>query len=454
VKELLQEFVNRAIAYVESVDKRRVAPSSEAIQQLEILVEPLPDQPTDPQTILRMLDEIGSPATMAMTGGRYFGFVTGATLPAALVANLMAGVWDQNAAYRVMSPIAAQLEDICQQWLIEVLGLPAGTGVGFVTGATMGNVAGLATARHALLQKQGWDVEKDGLFGAPPLRVIVGEEVHASVLNALQILGFGRERVERVAVDTQGRMRADALPPLDAQSIVCIQAGNVNTGAFDPAEGICAAANAAGAWTHIDGAFGLWAAASSAYKHLTEGIHAADSWVTDGHKWLNVPYDSGLVLVREPEHLRAAMSVTAPYLLTSTAREPSHYIPEMSRRARGIEIWAALRSLGKAGLAAQIERCCRHATRFAEGLRAANYEILNDVVLNQVLVSFGDDETTRRVITAIQEEGTCWCGGTVWQERVAMRISVSSWKTTEDDVERSLQAIIRIADSHKTTPQD
>ncbi len=447
MKDLLTDFSTRAIAYTENIDDRRVTPTPEAVERLAVLDEKLPEHSTDPAATLQLLDEIGAPATMATTGGRYFGFVTGGTLPAALVANLMAGVWDQNGAYRVMSPIAAKLEDVCQRWLIELLGLPSETGVGFVTGATMGNLAGLAAARHALLLRQGWNVEKDGLFGAPPIRVVVGEEVHASVLNALQLLGLGRERIERVPVDEQGRIRADALPVLDEKTIVCLQAGNVNTGSFDPAAEICAAARAANAWVHVDGAFGLWAAVSPAYQHLTTGINAADSWVTDGHKWLNVPYDSGLVFVRNSEYLRAAVSVTAPYLLTSGEREPSHYIPEMSRRARGIEIWAALRSLGKAGLIAQIERCCRHASRFAEGLRTAGFEILNDVVLNQVLVSFGDDEVTRKVIAAIQDEGTCWCGGTIWQGRAAMRISVSSWKTTEADVEQSLAAIIQIASS-------
>ena len=448
MKDLLNNFATRAVVYYEGIGARSVSPTSEAIQRLNLFDEKMPENSADAAAVLQILDEIGSPATMATTSGRYFGFVTGGTLPAALVANLMAGVWDQNGAYRVMSPIAAKLEDVSRKWLLEILGLPSEAGVGFVTGATMGNLAGLAAARHALLQRQGWDVEKNGLFGAPNLRVVVGDEVHASVLNALQLLGLGRERIERVPVDEQGRMRADALPELDEKTIVCLQAGNVNTGSFDPAVEICAAAKAANAWVHVDGAFGLWAAVSPAYQHLTKGISAADSCVTDGHKWLNVPYDSGLVFVRNPEHLSAAVSVTAPYLLASDEREPSHYIPEMSRRARGIEIWAALRSLGKSGLIEQIERCCRLAVKFAEGLNAAGFEILNDVVLNQVMVSFGDDETTRKIIAAIQDDGTCWCGGTVWHGRAAMRISVSSWKTTEAEVERSLSAIIQVANSN------
>jgi len=445
MRELLADFLDRALRYIESRDSRRVAPPVEALNRLGLLDEPLPEDPTDPRIVLRMLDEIGSPATVASAGGRYFGFVTGGALPAALAANLMAGIWDQNAGYRVQSPVAATIEDVCLKWLRQVLSLPACAGGGFVTGATMANFAALAAARRAVSLKAGWNVEEDGLIGAPPIRVVVGDEVHASLLKALSLLGLGRARVERAPVDGQGRMRADSLPDFSGATIVCIQAGNVNTGAFDPAREVCAAAHDAGAWVHVDGAFGLWAAASPRLAHLTAGIADADSWATDAHKWLNAPYDNGIVFVREAEHLRAAMTVGAAYLIAGVEREPSHYTPDMSRRARGVEIWAALRSLGRAGLADLIERSCRHAARFAEGLRAAGYEILNDVTLNQVLVSFGDDETTRRVIEAVQADGTCWLGGTVWQGRAAMRISVSSWSTTENDVERSLDAIIRIA---------
>jgi glutamate/tyrosine decarboxylase-like PLP-dependent enzyme len=445
MRELLADFLDRAIHYIDSRDTRRVAPSMEAVERLALLDEPLPERPLDPRIVLQMLDEIGSPATVSSSGGRYFGFVTGGALPAALAANLMAGVWDQNAGYRIQSPVAARIEDVCLKWLREVLGLPADAGCSFVTGATMANFAALAAARRAVLMKAGWNVEEDGLIGAPPIRIVVGDEVHASVLKALSLLGLGRTRVERVPVDGQGRMRADALPDLSGATIVCIQAGNVNTGAFDPAREVCAAARDAGAWAHVDGAFGLWAAASPRLANLAAGFAEADSWATDAHKWLNAPYDSGIAFVREAEHLRATMTVGAAYLIAGAEREPSQYTPDMSRRARGVEIWAALRSLGRTGLADLIDRCCRHAARFAEGLRAAGYEILNDVVLNQVLVSFGDDETTRRVIASIQADGTCWFGGTAWQGRAAMRVSVSSWATTENDVERSLDAIIRIA---------
>ncbi|HLV98894.1 MAG TPA: aminotransferase class V-fold PLP-dependent enzyme [Ktedonobacterales bacterium] len=447
--DLLLEAAERSIRYRESLDERRVAPTPEAVARLAELGGPLPAGPTDAASVLRLLDEAGSAATVTMAGGRYFGFVNGSSLPVTLAANWLAGAWDQNVAFAVMSPVAAKLEEIALHWLIDLLGLPPGTGAGFVTGATMANFTGLAAARHALLEQAGWDVEEDGLFGAPPLTVVVGEEVHASLVKALGLLGLGRRRVVTVPVDGQGRMRADAFPKLNGPAIVCIQAGNVNTGAFDPAREICALAHQAGAWVHVDGAFGLWAAAAPERAHLAAGVADADSWATDGHKWLNVPYDSGLAFVRNPEHVRRTMIQRAAYLIQGETREPSQYTPESSRRARGVEVWAALRALGRAGVADLVEQTCRHAARFAEGLRAAGYRVLNEVVINQVLVSFGDDDLTRRVIARLQADGTCWCGGTVWQGQTAMRISVSSWATTEADVERCLAAMLRMADEER-----
>jgi glutamate/tyrosine decarboxylase-like PLP-dependent enzyme len=383
---------------------------------------------------------------MAMAGRRFFGFVIGGTLPVALAASWLATAWDQNSALAAVTPGTAALEQAALRWLIEALDLPPGCGGGFVTGATMANLTALAAARHSVLARAGWDVEADGLFGAPPITVVVGAESHPSLTKALGLLGLGRSRVQRVPVDSQGRMRADALPALRGPMIVCLQAGNVNTGASDPFSAIIPRAREMGAWVHIDGAFGLWAAASPALRHHIEGVQAADSWATDAHKWLNVPYDSGVALVRDAAALRATMAITAAYLPTEGAtRNPADYAPELSRRARGVEVWAALRSLGRAGLAELIERCCRHARRFAEGLTHAGYHVLNDVVLNQVLVSFGDAATTARVIAAIQADGTCWCGGTDWQGQTAMRISVSSWATTDEDVERSLAAMVRVA---------
>ena len=446
---LLEQAAGRAARYLENLDSRGVFPSSAAIERLRELGGELPGEPTDASEVLRRLDEIGSPATVASAGRRYFGFVTGGALPVTVAANWLASAWDQNAGLMVQSPVNAALEEIAARWLVELLGLPAGTGAGFVTGATAANFAAILAARHALLERAGWDVEAQGLFGAPPIAVIVGEEVHVSLLKALGMAGFGRERVTRVPVDAQGRMLADALPKITPPAIVCMQAGNVNSGAFDPAEEICRAAHAAGAWVHVDGAFGLWALAAPCRAHLGRGLAEADSWATDAHKWLNVPYDCGIAFVREPRNLQAAMSIDAAYLARGEKREPYQFTPEMSRRARGVEIWAALKSLGRAGLAEMIEGNCRQAARFAEGLKAAGFEILNEVVLNQVMVSFGTDEETRRVISSVQEEGTCWCGGTVWHGRAAMRISVSSWATTEADVDRSLEAMVRIAAREK-----
>jgi len=430
-----------------------VAPSSEAVQALQRLDEPLPDHSTAPKTVLALLDELGSPATVAMAGPRYFGFVIGGSLPVTVAANWLAGAWDQNAVFFNTSPTAAMLEAVALRWLVNLFHLPPECAGAFVTGATMANLTALAAARHAVLAAAGWDVEADGLFSAPPITVIVGAEVHASVVKALGLLGLGRNRLVRVPVDSQGRMRAGAMPPLAGPTIVCAQAGNVNTGSFDPFTEICQRAHAAGAWVHVDGAFGLWAAAAPSKADLTAGIADADSWAMDAHKWLNVPYDSGLAFVRHAEALRAAMAISAAYLATpSVSRNPSEWTPELSRRARGVEVWAALRALGKEGLADLIERTCRHARHFAQGLESAGYRVLNDVVLNQVLVSFGDAATTNRVIAELQNEGTCWCGGTVWQGETAMRISVSSWATTDADVDKSLEAMRRIAGPASHSP--
>jgi glutamate/tyrosine decarboxylase-like PLP-dependent enzyme len=439
--DLLSDAAQRAAAYLERVRERRVAPAPADVDALGALSGPLPDGPAGPRDVLDLLDRIGSPATVATNAGRYFGFVNGGALPASMAATWLASAWDQNASLRVMSPAAAAFEDVALEWARDVLGLPDGCGGALVTGATMANLSGLASARHALLARAGWDVERDGLFAAPPLTVIVGDEVHVSLLKALGLLGLGRQRVRRVPVDEQGRMRADSLPPLDARTIVCLQAGNVNSGAFDPAGAICARARAARAWVHVDGAFGLWAGASPRYRQLTTPFGEADSWATDAHKWPNVGYDCGLAFVRDGRALQAAMAMSSAYFSPTDAREPSQFTPEMSRRARGVELWAALRSLGRSGLADLIDRTCRHATRFADGLRERGWDVLNEVVINQVLVAFGSDAATRAVINRVQRDGTCWCGGTEWHGRAAMRISVSSWITTADDVERSLRAI-------------
>lgn len=445
MNDLLRSAAARAAAYLRQLETRPVFPSSAALARLAELGGALPDHASDPAEMLALLDEIGSPATAASAGGRYFGFVVGGCLPAALAANWLASAWDQNAMCRASSPVAAAIEQIVIPWLLDLLRLPDGCAGALVTGAMMANFTALAAARHAVLRKHGWDVEADGLVGAPPISVIVSEQAHPTLLKAIALLGFGHRRVVRVPVDAQGRMRSDAQPRIRGPAIVCLQAGHVNTGAFDPAEAICRPSQAAGAWVHVDGAFGLWAAAAPARRYLTAGVAEADSWVTDAHKWLNVPYDSGLVFVRDPLALEAAMTPPIGYLPQGDGREPWKYTPEASRRARGIEIWAALRSLGRAGVADLIERTCQHATRFAEALRQAGHRVLNDVVLNQVLVSFADDRQTQRVFQAVQEDGACWCNTTSWQGQTALRISVSSWATTERDVERSVSAILRAA---------
>ena len=435
----------RAGAYLLGLDTRKVAPDAAAVAALDALDGALPDKPSDPRAVIDLLDRYGSPATMAMAGPRFFGFVIGGSLPVALAADWLASAWDQNTGYYNITPATARLEQTALRWLLELFGLPSTSGGAFVTGANVANFVGLAAGRHAVLERVGWKVEADGLFGAPAITVVVGEEAHPTLIKALGMLGLGRNRVVRIPVDGQGRMRVDALPHVSGPTIICTQVGNLNTGACDDVAAVRERVGA-DAWIHVDGAFGLWARVAPTRAGLVTGLEAADSWATDAHKWLNVPYDSGLAFSRDAIALSSAMAITAEYLpTTSPWRNPSDYTPELSRRARGVPIWAALRCLGRHGVADMIERTCRHARRFAEGLAAGGFEILNEVALNQVMVAFGDAERTQRVIAALQAEGTCWCGITVWQGRTAMRISVCSWATTDSDVERSLDAIKRVA---------
>ena len=443
--EALNAATTVARRYVETIADRGVAPTAGALADLSKFHEPFPERGAEAMEVIATLDQIGSPATIASTGRRYFGFVIGGSLPAAMAASWLVSAWDQNGVMRAMSPVAAELEEIVLAWVCEALHLPAGCAGGLVTSATMANLTGIVAARYSLLAKAGWNVNDDGMFGAPPIEVVVGEEIHSLTLKALALAGFGKKRVKVVETDRQGRMRADKFPQVNDRTIVLLQAGNVNTGSFDPAHEICPRAKDDGAWIHVDGAFGLWAAASPKYRHLTRGFELADSWATDAHKWPNAGYDSGIAIVRDGNALRSAMSSTAAYLDPSARREPMYHTPDASRRARGIELWATLKSLGKSGLSDLIERTCAHAQRFAAELRDAGYEILNDVAINQVLVSFGTPEQTREVMRRLQKDGTCWCGGTVWQGKTAMRISVSSWATTDTDVEQSISAMIRIA---------
>jgi glutamate/tyrosine decarboxylase-like PLP-dependent enzyme len=445
METILNNAAKRSIAFRKDIQKRKVAPSPEAISGLNKFNFPFPDESTEDEKVIDLLDEFGSPATIGIAGPRFFGFVIGGSLPVTVAASWLNTAWDQNAGLFAGSPIGSALEEVSLNWMIDIFNFPKTTAGAFVTGATMANFTSLAAARNCLLKSQGWAVESDGLFGAPSIDVVVGEEAHPTLFRALGLLGLGRKRVSTVPADNQGRMRIDKFPVLKEHSIVCLQAGNVNTGSFDPFAEICEKAHQKGAWVHVDGAFGLWAKASSKYSYLAEGLELADSWATDAHKLLNVPYDSGLAFVKDAEALRSSLSLTAPYLPQGEHREPSQFVPELSRRSRGVEVWAALYSLGRKGLTEMIERTCRCAKMFAEGLSSAGFKVLNEVVFNQVLVSFDSPEKTLKVIEEIQKDGTCWCGATVWQENTAMRISVCSWATTEEDVRLSLDAIISIA---------
>ena len=454
MRELLDETVERAARFLASLPERRVAAARGAEELVPALGGGLPRKGLPASAVLAWLDEIGGQGVVASAGPRYFGFVTGGALPASLAASWLAGAWDQNAFSEVSSPVGAAVEQVAMRWVLEALDLPADAGAAFVTGATMANFTALAAARRAVLLAHGHDADRDGLGGAPALTVVAGEQAHATLFKALGMLGLGRDRVVKVPVDGEGRMRADSLPELAGPAIVCTQAGNVNSGAFDPVGAVCDAVRAGDVWVHVDGAFGLWARASARFDELTAGVERADSWATDAHKWLNVPYDSGLAVVRDPGMLAGAMSVHADYLPDRIGRDPYEFTPETSRRMRGIEIWAAIASLGRDGIEELVEHNCRQARRFAAGLRGAGHEILAGVVLNQVLVAFGDDATTTEVIRSVQREGTCWCGGTSWNGRAAMRISVSSWATTDEDVERSLAAIVRVAEEVRAQARD
>jgi glutamate/tyrosine decarboxylase-like PLP-dependent enzyme len=462
-RTLLGRTARLAAEYLESLPDRPVGPPVPVEELRAAFGGELPARGTDPEAVIERLAAIADRGLMASSGPRFFGFVVGGTLPAALAADWLTSAWDQNAGLYVLAPSASVAEEVAGGWMRELLGLPAHASVGFVTGCQQANFSGLAAARHALLERAGWDVENRGLYGAPEIEVVVGDEAHVTIHTALQTLGLGRERVRRVAVDGQGRMRPEALAAvLEATegrpALVCAQAGNVNTGAFDPLDAIAGLCRARGAWLHVDGAFGLWAGASPRLRPLVAGVEKADSWATDAHKWLNVPYDSGLVFCAHPDAHRAALSATAAYLVQTEGRErdPFEWSPEFSRRARGFPIWAALVSLGREGVAAMIEASCDHALRFAGRLGAhAGIEILNEVVLNQVLVRFappggGDGEATdvftREVVRRAQESGELWLSGTTWRGRAAMRISVSGWSTSVADVDRSIAALLAAAE--------
>jgi glutamate/tyrosine decarboxylase-like PLP-dependent enzyme len=448
MKDLLGLTADYGAQFLGTLDERAVGATASIDELVEALGGPLPAEGTEDGQVLAELIAGAEPGVVGTQTGRYFGFVIGSALPASVAADWLATVWDQNGFSVTTSPAAAAVEDVAAGWLAGLLGLPEGVSSGFVTGAQGANTTALAAARQHVLANAGWDVARDGLNGAPRIRVLVGAERHVTIDRSLRLLGLGTAALEIVAADAQGRMRADALSDALRETagpaIVCAQAGNVNTGAFDPLGDIAAACEPAGAWLHVDGAFGLWAAASPRLRHLVDGVERADSWATDAHKWLNVPYDSGVVFCRHADAQAEAMAVSASYLQRGGGRSPSDWVPESSRRARGFAVWAALRALGRNGVAKLVERCCDHARAFADELGSHDgVEILNEVVLNQVLVRFGgDDETTREVVRRVQQDGTCWLGATDWQGRAAMRISVSSFRTTAADVERSTAAIL------------
>ena len=437
---LLRQAMDFGCDYLAALDERPVFPDAAALSALDAFDEPLPDAPTPPADVLRQLHALGSPATSAQAGGRYFGFVNGGTLPAALAARLLADCWDQNAALQIMSPIASKLEAVCESWLLDLLRLPAGGAVGLVSGTSVATLCGLLAGRNALLARAGWDATQRGLFGAPKLRAIVGAGGHVTVRKALGILGIGAQQIIIAPSDSQGRMDAAALPPLDERTLLVVQAGNVNSGAFDPFAEICHFARTAGAWTHVDGAFGLWARACQQKAHLAAGVELADSWSVDAHKTLNSPYDCGLIICRERAALVSALQASDAYIQPGEGRDGMLYTPEMSRRARGIELWAALKSLGRAGVDALVAQLCQRAAQFADGLRAEGFLILSDVVFNQTLVACESADITRRTLAALQAGGECFCSGTKWQGEPAIRVSVCSWATTADDVRRSVAA--------------
>lgn len=442
-KTLLADTLAMAEEYLAGLADRRVSPAPEDIRALERFDETLPDSPSPPLETIQMLHRLGSPATTATAGGRFFGLVVGGALPAALAANWLATAWDQVVFNDATSPVGVKVEQVAARWLLALLGLPADCSVGFVTGATMGNFTCLAGARDELLRRQGYDVQANGLFGAPPLRIVASEQIHVTLLKALTMLGIGTSQVERVATDDQGRMIPGALPALDETCIVCTQAGNVNSGASDPFREIWERASKANAWVHVDGAFGLWAAASPHRAHLLDGVELLDSWVTDAHKWLNTPYDCGFAICRRPQTVHHAMATQAPYLKQGGAAAPKDMVPEFSRRARAVEVWAALRSLGRQGVVDLVESCCAHAQHLAGKLKELGYQVLNDVVLNQVVATIGTPEQIAEITRRVQSSGVCWFGTTTWRGQAALRLSVSSWATTKDDIQQSLAAIER-----------
>ena len=441
--ELVVEAARRAATYVAASRERGVFPTEDALRNLALFPRELREEPVPAHDVLAMLDELGSPATVMSTGGRYFGYVNGGTDLAASATAVLLGAWDQNVALPVMSPVTALLDELAARWCCQLLGLPDTAIAAFCSGASIANLTCIVAARDALLHRAGWSVDQRGLTGAPPLRVVASVEIHASVAKALRVAGIGTDQVETAPTDEFGRVLVDQFPPIDARTLVLLQAGNVNTGHSDPFRQIIPIVHSQGGWVHVDGAFGLWANASDAQRRLVGGVELADSWATDAHKWLNAPYDSGIAICRDPADLRRAMAFNAAYFTSDAERAGAHLGLQMSQRARGAEIWAILTSRGRTGVAELVDRLCDHAKQLAGMLEEAGARILVPPALNQVLVQFDDDQTTDAVIAAVQADRTCWVGGTVWHGDHAMRISICDTATTTDDINTSAQAVLR-----------
>ena len=439
---LLDKARQFAGEYIDSLGQRPVFPTEASLQALNSLNEPLPETSSDPGFVLKQLHEIGSPGAVNQTAGRYFGFVNGGMLPVGLAAKWLGDVWDQNTAHYVMSPVDSRLEEICERWIVSLLRLPDETAAGFVSGTTIANVCGLCAGRNELLRRRGWNVAKKGLYGAPRIRVIVGADAHAAVYKSISMLGLGSDNVELVPSDDQGRMRPDQMPKLDEGALVIAQAGNVNSGAIDPVGAICERAHAAGSWVHVDGAFGLWARVVPSMREICDGIENADSWSVDAHKTLNVPYDSGMILCRHREALMNAFKASASYFQWSEHRDGMNFRPSMSSRARAVELWAVLKTLGREGVQRLVEQLCENAREFARLLAEQDFQIHNDVVFNQVLVSCENDALTKTTLNKVQASGECWCGGSSWRSKAVIRISVCDWATTQKEIERSVRALI------------
>lgn len=449
-QKLFQKIHELGSEYLKDVFQREAFPVKEALEGLKAFDEKLQNDPLDSSGIIKLLQEYGRPATASQVGGRYFGFVNGGIVPAGLAARLLSDYWDQNTALQVMSPLSSKLESVVESWLKDLFKLPASSVAGFVSGSSMAIFCGLAAARYRILTKQGWDVNKQGLFNAPKVRIVAGRQAHSTVLKAVGLLGFGTNSIEWCDTDSQGRLIPESLPDLDENTILILQAGNVNTGAFDNFEILCQKAEQAGSWVHIDGAFGLWVQAVDELKYLTKGMERATSWSVDGHKTLNTPYDNGIILCSDEEALVSALHMSGSYIIRGEGRDGMYYTPEMSRRSRIIELWATLKFLGKSGIREMILGLHLKAKQFAQELRKENFEIVNEVVFNQALVHYKDNGSTQKILQDVQEQRTCWCGGSQWRGREVIRISVCSWATRPEDISESVKSFVRARENLTT----